>query len=372
VTGVDLTTGATTDLGLPFQHGTIGALSVSSDERDVIEVGSGLIDWWRLDDGGAIRHQFPLASDQFVQEFIGPDQMLVVSPNPRGLPSDPHLVDVATGAVIDPLDHVIWATRDVDQPTRLVAWFDDRSTGEYDMVTRQRIPDISSSGMAAIGGLSVRGHTLFWDGTHLEGVDETGAYPLGGVLTGIRDVVASVDGSRLFALEASGLVQLAADGKRTSRVVPSVDAAASTADLVVAATSGRLQVRDAETLDPSGAEFPGTSGPTRRIDIADDGQTLLVDGVDQTIQLADLPSRSFLGDLIVPGAESNPQAQARAVLAPDGQRMAYNLRGSVVVWDLAPDALRAAACRVAGRDLTSAEWTQYLGVLGPQRPVCPH
>ena len=62
----------------------------------------------------------------------------------------------------------------------------------------------------------------------------------------------------------------------------------------------------------------------------------------------------------------------RAVLAPDGHRVAYDTPDGVVVWDLHPDLLRAAACRVAGRDLTGAEWAQYVGTLSPQFDLCPN
>lgn len=44
-------------------------------------------------------------------------------------------------------------------------------------------------------------------------------------------------------------------------------------------------------------------------------------------------------------------------------------RGTVRTWDLRPSAWIAAACRMAGRDLTEAEWRSYL----PDReydPVC--
>jgi hypothetical protein len=98
---------------------------------------------------------------------------------------------------------------------------------------------------------------------------------------------------------------------------------------------------------------------------------VLINGVDLTVQLADLQSRSFLGDPIDPGLDLNSDAQSLpAVLAPDGRRMAYNVPGGVVMWDLHPSALRAAACRVAGRDLTSIEWARYLGPLGSRRPLC--
>jgi hypothetical protein len=106
--------------------------------------------------------------------------------------------------------------------------------------------------------------------------------------------------------------------------------------------------------------------------IADDERRMLVNGVDLTVQLADLDTRTFLGDPIEPGLGFDRElTELRAVLAPDGHRLAYDVPDGAVIWDLHPDVLRAAACRVAGRDLTADEWQQYIGVLAPHRPLCP-
>jgi hypothetical protein len=44
----------------------------------------------------------------------------------------------------------------------------------------------------------------------------------------------------------------------------------------------------------------------------------------------------------------------------------------IQVWDLDPDHWAAAACRVAGRNLTEQEWTAYLGDIGgDHRATCP-
>lgn len=40
-------------------------------------------------------------------------------------------------------------------------------------------------------------------------------------------------------------------------------------------------------------------------------------------------------------------------------------------WDLEPDHWVEAGCRLAGRNLTRAEWDQYLGDLAAYRPTCP-
>ena len=40
-------------------------------------------------------------------------------------------------------------------------------------------------------------------------------------------------------------------------------------------------------------------------------------------------------------------------------------------WDLAPARVRTAACSLAGRNLTAAEWHRYLPTAGPRQRTCP-
>ena len=43
----------------------------------------------------------------------------------------------------------------------------------------------------------------------------------------------------------------------------------------------------------------------------------------------------------------------------------------IAIWDLNPEHLAAAACRLAGRNLTPTEWDTHLAELGDYRPTCP-
>lgn len=67
-------------------------------------------------------------------------------------------------------------------------------------------------------------------------------------------------------------------------------------------------------------------------------------------------TRSTPADPIVGG-------NAGPVLRPDGK--------AIAVWNIEPDRLAEAACRLAGRNLTRSEWEAYLGDLGPHRATCP-
>ena len=61
-----------------------------------------------------------------------------------------------------------------------------------------------------------------------------------------------------------------------------------------------------------------------------------------------------------------------AQLRPDGLEMVLGggERG-LAVWDLDPSHWVAAACRLAGRNLTRDEWDTYLSDLGSYRSTCP-
>jgi hypothetical protein len=63
-------------------------------------------------------------------------------------------------------------------------------------------------------------------------------------------------------------------------------------------------------------------------------------------------------------------SDGRGTLNGDGTLMAVATSQGTVIWDLDPDHLAAAACRVAGRDITRDEWSEHLASLGPYRTVC--
>lgn len=160
----------------------------------------------------------------------------------------------------------------------------------------------------------------------------------------------------------------------------------STGDGVLAgftATEGRLEVLDAETLEHVGRPLPDIDSPAHVIDLDDAGDRLLIQAKDQTVRLADLTSRQFLGGPIdmgdAPESSVPPEELASpytfgngsSVLRDDGEAVAIQTDQGTVVWDLDPASLADAACRVAGRNLTRAEWDEHIGALAPYRSCAP-
>ena len=91
---------------------------------------------------------------------------------------------------------------------------------------------------------------------------------------------------------------------------------------------------------------------------------LATSGGDGTVILWDVASRRALGTL--PG----PLSHATARFTPDGRHL-FVLRdsGAAERWEVDPDAWSRHACRVASRDLTRAEWDEFVPDQD-YRPVC--
>jgi hypothetical protein len=149
--------------------------------------------------------------------------------------------------------------------------------------------------------------------------------------------------------------------------------------LIVAHTfSGDLLAVDPDTLtadDP----FPPIGGVSvDTMDLSDEDERLLVLGNDRVARLYDVPSRTQLGTDIAPGDAApgfvlfvTSTWMRGAAIRDDGREMAITTDDGIVLWDLDPARWTAAACELAGRNLTRDEWDTYIGDLTPYRKTCP-
>jgi hypothetical protein len=92
-----------------------------------------------------------------------------------------------------------------------------------------------------------------------------------------------------------------------------------------------------------------------------DGRTLITSGLDSALRLFDVATRRQIGASIT-------VTSLGAAIAPDSKEIAITTDGGVQRLAIDAGALRRAACRAAGRNLTAAEWRQYIG--GPPRRLC--
>jgi WD40 repeat protein len=84
---------------------------------------------------------------------------------------------------------------------------------------------------------------------------------------------------------------------------------------------------------------------------------LATGGDDGTVRLWDIGSGQAVGAPL-PGVPNTPVVPS---FTPDSARLlaAYET-GDAYLWDIRPESLVRQACRVAGRQLTRAEWDEFL------------
>jgi hypothetical protein len=127
-------------------------------------------------------------------------------------------------------------------------------------------------------------------------------------------------------------------------------------------------------LAPVGAPFPASRGAEVDMAVSGDGHRVIQAG-NLGVRLYDMPTRTQLGDALNP-----PKGMADAVrgfrergmaMREDGKAAVALSDGGLVSWDLDPDHWEAKACDIAGRNLTPAEWTKYVGELDRYHAMCP-
>ena len=140
--------------------------------------------------------------------------------------------------------------------------------------------------------------------------------------------------------------------------------------LVARSDDGRILELDAQSLEPVGEPFPGDVQVDGLMGLSDDAKRLMVaDGLFRTTMLVyDVATRTLLGEPIV--LDSGTEL-GWAAIRPDGLEVAVDSDEGIVVWDLDPAHWVEAVCQSVGRNLTQAEWDEYVGDLAAYRSTCP-
>jgi WD40 repeat protein len=157
---------------------------------------------------------------------------------------------------------------------------------------------------------------------------------------------------------ASGRFVLGVHGVRRAAV-------SSRGQVVTADWSAGIEARDARTLQPV-EQLAGSRGLLDQLAFSSDGGLLIATGDEGTVQLYDTSSWTRLAEI----PSEAPEGVVEGWLRPDGLAVAVNTEQGVAEWTLVPKQLAAAACELAGRNLTRAEWATYL----PDQPYhrsCP-
>ena len=133
--------------------------------------------------------------------------------------------------------------------------------------------------------------------------------------------------------------------------------------LAVSSDAGYTQLWDVSSREPIGAPLAGHEGWVYNAEFSPDGRMLATSSDDGVI-LWDVESRRALGPL--PGRFSAVSAR----FSSDGRRLfVLHENGEAERWEVSPDAWSQYACRIAGRELTEAEWEELVPDQGYQ-PVC--
>lgn len=139
-------------------------------------------------------------------------------------------------------------------------------------------------------------------------------------------------------------------------------------ELVAASVDGTLGIYGGEPLAKT-ASLPGARGYIENMFFSTDGVTFVAAGNDGSVSIYDLASRTRLGAAI----DMNRNQGARTALRADGAVVAIETPrdDGIELWDLNPVNWKAAACALAGRNLTREEWDTYLGSIGAYEATCP-
>ena len=127
--------------------------------------------------------------------------------------------------------------------------------------------------------------------------------------------------------------------------------------LAAGGADGRARVWSTENWAPATRPFEAHSAAIAGVAIDREGRTLATGSYDGTVRLWDIETEEGIGDAL-PGL---PNRSVVPSFTPDGTRLvaAYET-GEAYRWDIRPETLVRQACRVAGRRLTRAEWTEFL------------
>jgi WD40 repeat protein len=132
--------------------------------------------------------------------------------------------------------------------------------------------------------------------------------------------------------------------------------------VVAAAHDNQIDLLEPSKLRASRSVFESTD--VRDLALSDDGDLLAVVDGSRRVTLWDTASHEVLGSFSFTGSP-----RALAFLGHPASALVVSDGAKSTVLDLRPAAWRAEACRVAGRQLTRAEWAQYMRPL-PYRPRC--
>jgi WD40 repeat protein len=128
----------------------------------------------------------------------------------------------------------------------------------------------------------------------------------------------------------------------------------------IALQTGEVGVLDVSTAEWVRTPVDGHHNTAITVGYSADGDTLVSGGLDGRVALWDGNTGALLGSVV-----ASPNVAAAAGFAPDGHTVVIaSTDGTLAHWNTQVEQWISAACAIAGRDLTGAEWAAIL----PDRP----
>jgi WD40 repeat protein/transcriptional regulator with XRE-family HTH domain len=302
-----------------------------------------------------------------------------------------HLWDVRSGkAIADPIvgSNTSWIGIEVFSPdgsVLAVAPPADKTVRLWDAETWQPLgePLVGHDDMVYAIAFSPDGSVLAsgdWDGT-IRLWDVASGQPIGESLAGHTYCVPSLafgpDGKMLVSASWDGTVRLWDVETRQPLGEPltageMVGSMALSPDGRILATGhgGRdtnVVLWDLETHQPIGLPLAGHTEDVVWLGFSPDGRTLISSSADATIRLWDVETGRSIGGPLT----GHTETAIHLAISPDGKSLASaSWDGTVRLWSIDPESWKERVCQIAGRNMTQAEWEQYLPGY-PYETTCP-
>jgi len=268
----------------------------------------------------------------------------------------------------------------------LASGSDDRTIILWDLATRQPLgpPLRGHTGEVPIVAFSPDGKTLASGSIDMTARlwDVATRQPLGSPLTGHTAIVTSVafspDGKTLASTSEDKTVRLWDVATRQPLGSPltghtgAVYSVAFSPDGKTLASGGETTIMlwDVATRQPLGSPLTGHTGAVYSVTFSPDGKLLASGSADRTVILWDVATRQPLGPPLT--GHTVAHGNGSVAFSPDGKTLASaGDDRSVVLWDISLESWQARACRIANRNLTQAEWNQFIGADIPYQRTCP-